>query len=167
MAFGVRAPIEIVSADAGHCVARYEHVLLLAWRDQVSVESLRAVREAHFAILRKHPGGVGCLTVGTGARIPEASLGEAASIARETYKNVRWAACVISGEGFVASVARAGLTSVLSLAGQSGMVRIFRELPSALAWQKSHPSGLGVSPVALSSAAEQVDAALRKRAESA
>lgn len=167
MAVDARVPIEIFSADAEHCVARYEHVLLLAWRDQVSIESLRAVREAHYAILKKHPSGVGCLTVGTGRRMGEASLREAASIARETYANVRWAACVVSGEGFVASAARAGITSVLSLAGQSGMVRIFRDLPGALGWQQAHTSGLGVSRAALGSAAAQVEAAMQSRAASA
>ena len=152
--------IDIASADHEHCVARYEHVLLLCWRDQVTLASLHVAREVHHAILKRHPAGVACLTVGTGRRMGDASMMEAARIARETYANVRWAACVVSGEGFVASAARAGLTSVLALAGQSSLVKVFRDLPSAAAWQYGHSSGLGIAPSFLTSAAQQVEAAM-------
>ncbi len=159
--------INVVSADQAHCVATYEHVLLLCWRRQVTVSSLQAAREGHMAIMRRHPQGVGCLTVGSGTYLEENGLREAATLVRDTYKNVRWAACVISDQGFVASSARAGLTTVLSLAGQSSMVKVFRDLPAALTWQKAHPSGLGLLPSRLGAAALLVENAMRDCAASA
>ncbi len=156
--------VAIVSADDGHCVGICEHVLLLCWRDEVSVTSLRAIRDAHFAMLRTYPNGVGCLTVRNGGRLQDGSLREASGLVRETYKNVRWAGCVVSGEGFVASAGRAGLTSILSIAGQSSLVKVFRDLPSAIRWQESHPSGLGMPATNLERAAAQIEAAMLRGA---
>jgi len=160
----VPQPVSIVSVDAGHCIATYEHVLLLCWREEVTVTSLKAARAAHFAMIKHHPGGVGCLTVRSGTRLGEAAIQEAAALVRETYRNVHWSACVVGGEGFVASATRAGLTSILSLAGQSSLVKVFRDLPTAVVWQERHESGRGVRAGALREAASAVEAAMLSHA---
>jgi len=149
MAVASNEPVQIVSADSEHAVAAYRHVLVLCFGLNVSLEALRAVRKAHFATMARYPQGLGCLTVSSGTRVSDAPFSEAAQLVRDTYKNVRWSACVIQGEGFMVSASRAALTSLLTLTGQVSLVRAFRDLPSALSWQEKHASGLGIEATQL------------------
>ena len=161
MAISATEPGRIVSADAEHSVATYGHVLVLCWRGGVSVASLQAVRKAHFELLQKYPDGIGCLTISEITRVGDLPVTEATQLIRATYKNVRWSACVVHGEGFMASASRAALTSLLTLSGQVALVRAFRELPAALAWQEAHDSGLGIASLQLDRVAREALAAMR------
>lgn len=140
--------LRIVQADPAHCIASCAHVLILGWGTTVTADSLKAVHRAHHELIGKYPDGLGCLTIANGTRAPEVPISEAAQLVKATYKHVRWSACVMVGEGFLLSAARAALTSILTLSGQVHFVRQFRELPEALDWQEVHVSGLGLpSPI--------------------
>lgn len=150
----------ILEADAEHCIASCAHVLILSWGKTVTASSLRAVHRAHHELITKYPEGLGCLTIANGTRAPDVPISEAAQLVKATYKNVRWSACVMIGEGFLLSAARAALTSILTLSGQVSFVRPFRELPEALDWQEVHASGLGLPSPILRKAANEALAAM-------
>jgi hypothetical protein len=146
---------QIVAAESETCVAIFGHVLILCYGTQVTMESLVSARKAHEALASRYPDGIGSLTLADRPRIDEACLREAVKLTRDTHDRVRWSACVLTSDGFVASAARAGLTTVLTLSGQANLVRVFREMQQAMAWQAQHPSGLGVPIPELTHAANR------------
>jgi hypothetical protein len=139
-------PFEIYSTDRGHCIGRYEGVLICVWRDAPTLAALETARRAFAAMIEERPAGAGVLGVAEEGMPPLGSVErqQASAIFSDLGRRAYYLATVIEGDGFWASAARSVMTAISIVAHRPCPLRIFRHVADAAEWQTRFPGGASV-----------------------
>ncbi|MEO0322554.1 MAG: hypothetical protein AAF447_06335 [Myxococcota bacterium] len=127
--------LRVVLRQGKNLVATWENLVLAYWEESPTAEPMRAIHEAHLALLHRYPKVGHLVLVRGGALMPSAEGREVAT--RYSGKSrMSSIAIVLEAEGFWAGAARAFLTTVLFLKSRSGApTQLFRDADAALEWQ--------------------------------
>jgi hypothetical protein len=137
---------EVYSVDSGHCIGRYDSVLICIWRETPTLAALETVRRVFTGMIEMRPGGAGVLgvaqdgmpTMGTDERRATSTM--FADVGRYAY----YVATVVEGDGFWASTSRSVMTAISIVAHRPCPLRIFRQVNEAAEWQTRFPGAVAV-----------------------
>jgi hypothetical protein len=138
-----RVPIStrIIHHDAILVAAEVGQVCVVIWRGEVTAFPFARQRDAFVEVMQAHAEGAGfvCVVERT-AKAPSDQLRRASlQMILDQLDRVRCVACVIEGDGFVASINRSALSAMMMLAGpQKTPFSVFARIGEAAIWTRRH-----------------------------
>lgn len=119
-----------------YCIATWAGIFILIWRNETTMDGVRALNERWDDFIRTHPSGAGVITiVEPDAPFPEAHVREAlANFMRRSSSSMKSSAVVHEGTGFRAAAVRGVVTGLTLLARQPFPHRIFATVPDGCRW---------------------------------
>ena len=127
--------------DATLAAAEVGQVCVVVWRGGVTKEPFERQRAALSGVVQRHPEGAAfLLLVERTAKPPDDQLRRASSQMVKSHGEVlKCVACVIEGDGFIASINRSAGSGMVLLAGhKKSPVSVFARVPDAALWMRRH-----------------------------
>ncbi|WP_437715862.1 hypothetical protein WMF45_05240 [Sorangium sp. So ce448] len=113
-------PWHLVTRQPDYILASWHQIFCVIWRRETTEDGARHLRDACAEFAKKHPRGIGLLTlVESGAPLPSAPARRAiASFLAEASATIRCSAVVFEGSGFHAAMVRSVVTGLTLVARQ-------------------------------------------------
>jgi hypothetical protein len=128
--------VQLLAIERDYCFASWNHVFILIWRHDTTLEGLKALDKA----MREHetrcPEGSGLLTIiEQGAPMPSSEVRTAmARFLTELARFIKISAVAFEGAGFRAAAVRGVVTGLTMLARQPYPHKVFATMPEAAQW---------------------------------
>jgi hypothetical protein len=138
-----RAPVStrLLHHDATLAAAEVGQTCVVIWRGEVTAVPFERQRTAFDEVMGAHPDGAAflCLVERT-AKAPGDELRRASlKMILNHVDRLRCVACVIEGDGFVASINRSALSAMMLLAGpQKTPFAVFAKMGEAAIWMRRY-----------------------------
>ncbi len=148
--------LRVVLRQGKNLIATWENLVLAHWEESPTAEPMRAIHEAHLALLHRYPK-VGHLVVVRGGAVMPSAEGREVAARYSGKSRMSSIAIVLEAEGFWAGAARGFLTTVLFLRSRSGApTQLFRDVDSALEWQNAKLGDAAPNRVATAAALREL-----------
>ena len=137
-------PVQMLFVDPDLALMTWRNIYVVVWRNETSPTASTMVHQRCEEFAKRHPEGVGMLTVvtSTAPMPPSESRDRLARFMREgTY--VKASAVAFEGTGFRAAAIRSVVTGLTLLAKQAFPHRIFSTLEDASGWLATSLSDRG------------------------
>jgi hypothetical protein len=157
------ANVRVLHCDRTLATAEVGCVCVVVWRGAVTRVPFDRQRDALAGVLERHPDGAGFLCiVEKSAGPPDDELRRAsAQMIKSHGATLKCVACVIEGDGFVASIHRSVVSGMILLLGRiKKHVSVFANVGQAAVWMRGHVE-LG-SPREFTAAVEEVRSRLNE-----
>jgi len=138
---GPGGSVRFLYADDTVSTAQSGPVCIVVWRGAVTLAPFEKQRAALAEVVEHNPAGVAFLcVVEATAKAPDDEMRRAsAEMVTSHGDKIKCVAAVVEGEGFVAAVARAALTSMALLARPlKAPLSIFKRVDPAARWMAKH-----------------------------
>jgi hypothetical protein len=156
----------LVTRQPDYVLASWHRIFCVIWRRETTEDAARHLRDACAEFAKKHPRGIGLLTVvESGASSPPLPARRAiASFLAEGSAYIRCSAVVVEGSGFRMAAARSIVTGLTLLARQRYPHRVcdLREAGQMFAELLTAATGAAVSEAAFRASLDQLREDLRR-----
>jgi hypothetical protein len=131
----------MLHSDATIAVGEVRQISVVIWRGAVTAVPFELQRAGLAETVKGHPDGAGflCIVEKT-AKPPEDELRRASSQMIQAHgAALKFVACVIEGDGFLASINRSALAGMgMLLRNKKTAISVFAKVPEASVWMKKH-----------------------------
>lgn len=148
----VNEPWRIVVDQDDHVLASWQQIFAVVWRNETTLEGVRALESECRNFATKHPQGIGLLTiVSARAPMPPGLVRQAvADFLAQGGAYIKCSAVLMEGTGFRAAAVRSVVTGLTMIAKQAYPHRVcgVHDAVSMLSRTLSSTSGRAVDPAA-------------------
>jgi hypothetical protein len=156
----VNEPWKIVQKDDNYVLASWQQIFAVVWRNETTLDGVRALHSECSKFATKHPRGIGLLTiVSAGAPMPASPVRQAvAAFLAQGSLYIKCSGVLMEGTGFRAAAVRSVVTGLTMLAKQAYPHRVcsVHDAASMLAHALTAAGGRTIDPAALRVAIDEL-----------